>query len=152
MGPFKNLVDDGIELRRSAFECLYNLVEHCLDRVSFHEFAENVEKGLNDVHDIKQLAYLTLIRLTETCPHQIAQHSDAIADTMKVHLLSKPKQNAVKIDNDKQDEMKRMVVRTLVAMKGMQTHERLPKVNELFELVTKDFAPVLAEVKADGSV
>ena len=117
MGPFKNMVrffklkllvisnffqvDDGIELRRSAFEwlvffhflifllivsffSLYNLVEHCLDRVVFHEFVEHVQKGLGDIHDIKQLAYLTIIRLTETCPHQITQHADDIAETMKV--------------------------------------------------------------------
>jgi hypothetical protein len=151
MGPFKNLVDDGIELRRSAFECLYNLVEHCLDRVSFYEFAENVEKGLNDAHDIKQLTYLTLIRLTETCPHQIAQRSDSIADIMKAHLSSKPKQNAVKIDTDKEIEMKRMVIRTLVSMKKMSTHERLPKVNELYEYVTKEFSTLLSEVKNDGA-
>uniref|UniRef100_A0A914QXH1 TATA-binding protein interacting (TIP20) domain-containing protein n=1 Tax=Panagrolaimus davidi TaxID=227884 RepID=A0A914QXH1_9BILA len=151
MGPFKNLVDDGIELRRSAFECLYMLCEHCLDRIPFHEFAENVEKGLTDIHDIKQLSYLTLIRLTETCPHQIAARSDGIAELMKTHLLSKPKQNAVKIDNDKQEEMKRMVCRCLVAMKGMHTHERLPKINELYEMVVKDFAAVLTEVKVDGN-
>uniref|UniRef100_A0AC35G593 TATA-binding protein interacting (TIP20) domain-containing protein n=2 Tax=Panagrolaimus sp. PS1159 TaxID=55785 RepID=A0AC35G593_9BILA len=93
----------------------------------------------------------TLIRLTETCPHQIAARSDGIAELMKTHLLSKPKQNAVKIDNDKQDEMKRMICRCLVAMKGMHTHERLPKINELYEMVVKDFATVLTEVKGDGN-
>lgn len=45
--------------------------------------------------------------------------------------------------------MKRMVIRALVALKDMQTHERLPKVNELFDFVTKDFAQVLAEIRSD---
>jgi cullin-associated NEDD8-dissociated protein 1 len=46
MGPFKHIVDDGLDLRKSAYECLYSLMEHCLDRIDVLEFMNYIELGL----------------------------------------------------------------------------------------------------------
>ncbi len=53
MGPFKHTVDDGLDLRKAAFECMYTLLETCLDRVDSFEFLNHVEDGLKDHYDIK---------------------------------------------------------------------------------------------------
>ena len=53
MGPFKHTVDDGLDLRKAAFECMYTLLETCLDRLDIFEFLSHVEDGLKDHYDIK---------------------------------------------------------------------------------------------------
>ena len=55
MGPFKHTVDDGLDLRKAAFECMYTLLETCLDRLDSFEFLNHVEDGLKDHYDIKVL-------------------------------------------------------------------------------------------------
>ena len=46
MGPFKHTVDDGLDLRKAAFECMYTLLDSCLDQLDVFEFLNHVELGL----------------------------------------------------------------------------------------------------------
>lgn len=73
MGPFKHTVDDGLDLRKAAFECMYTLLESCLDRMEMFEFLNQIECGLKDTYDIKMLTYLILIRLSEVSPSALLQ-------------------------------------------------------------------------------
>lgn len=61
MGPFKHTVDDGLDIRKAAFECMYTLLDSCLDRLDIFEFLNHVEDGLKDHYDIKvSLLYIYL--------------------------------------------------------------------------------------------
>ena len=62
MGPFKHEVDDGLDLRKAAFECMYTLLETCVDRLDIFEFLSHVQDGLKDHYDIKMLTYLMVAR------------------------------------------------------------------------------------------
>ena len=53
MGPFKHEVDDGLDLRKAAFECMYTLLDTCVDRLDIFEFLSHVQDGLKDHYDIK---------------------------------------------------------------------------------------------------
>jgi cullin-associated NEDD8-dissociated protein 1 len=77
MGPFKHTVDDGLDLRKAAFECMYTLLDSCLDRIDIFEFLNHVEDGLKDHYDIKMLTYLMLVRLSTLCPNALLQSKDS---------------------------------------------------------------------------
>lgn len=53
MGPFKHTVDDGLDVRKAAFECMYSLLESCLGQLDICEFLNHVEDGLKDHYDIR---------------------------------------------------------------------------------------------------
>lgn len=73
MGPFKHNIDDGLDIRKAAFECMYTLLDSCLDRIDVFEFLNHVESGLKDHYDIKMLTYLMLARLAQICPSAVLQ-------------------------------------------------------------------------------
>ena len=73
MGPFKHTVDDGLDIRKAAFECMYTLLEQGLDRVDVMQFLEHVIAGLRDHYDIKMLTYLMTARLAHSCPAAVLQ-------------------------------------------------------------------------------
>ena len=43
----------GLDLRKAAFECMYTLLEKCIDRLDIFEFLSHVQDGLKDHYDIK---------------------------------------------------------------------------------------------------
>lgn len=53
MGPFKHTVDDGLDVRKAAFECMYTLLDNCLECLDIFEFLNHVEEGLKDHYDIR---------------------------------------------------------------------------------------------------
>lgn len=53
MGPFKHTVDDGLDVRKAAFECMYSLLESCLGQLDVCEFLNHLEDGLKDHYDIR---------------------------------------------------------------------------------------------------
>lgn len=46
-------MDDGLDVRKAAFECMYTLLESCLDRLDIYEYLNHVEDGLKDHYDIQ---------------------------------------------------------------------------------------------------
>lgn len=88
MGPFKHTVDDGLDLRKAAFECMYTLLDSCLDRLDVFEFLQHVESGLKDHYDIKMLTYLMVARLAQLCPTAVLQSKISfISSTEKLNSL-----------------------------------------------------------------
>ena len=66
MGPFKHEVDDGLDLRKAAFECMYTLLDTCVDRLDIFEFLSHVQDGLKDHYDIKVRTKLIFLLLIDT--------------------------------------------------------------------------------------
>lgn len=116
MGPFKHTVDDGLDIRKAAFECMYTLLEQGLERVDIMQFLEHVQAGLSDHYDIKMLTYLMTARLATLCPAAVLQRLDDFVDPLQATCTLKVKANSVKQEYEKQDELKRSALRAVAAL------------------------------------
>ncbi|CAN9255865.1 unnamed protein product [Alternaria alternata] len=104
MGPFKLKVDDGLEIRKSAYETLYALLEKAFARLSpieVSDFFDRVVAGITDEHDIRILCNLMLTKLMVIAPDQVRSRLDSLAENFRIVLAVKPKENAVKQEIEK---------------------------------------------------
>ncbi|CAF1020526.1 unnamed protein product [Brachionus calyciflorus] len=151
MGPFKHTVDDGLDLRKAAFETMYTLLDSCLDRIDIFEFLNHVEDGLKDHYDIKMLTYLMLVRLSTLCPNALLQRLDRLIEPLVNTCLQKVKSNAVKQEYEKTDELKRSALRAFVALLNITDAEKnnlmrdflaniraTPELAAMFESIQRD--------------
>ncbi|XP_048590232.1 cullin-associated NEDD8-dissociated protein 1 [Nematostella vectensis] len=130
MGPFKHTVDDGLDIRKAAFECMYTLLDTCLDRLDIFEFLNHVEDGLKDHYDIKMLTFLMLVRLASLCPNAVLQRVDILVEPLRQTLQTKVKANSVKQEFEKQDELKRSALRAVVALLYIPDSDKSPLLND----------------------
>ncbi|CAI9623879.1 unnamed protein product [Staurois parvus] len=107
MGPFKHTVDDGLDVRKAAFECMYTLLESCLDQLDIYEYLNHVEDGLKDHYDIRMLTFIILTRLSTLCPSAVLQRLDQLIEPLRATCTTKVKAGSVKQEFEKQDELKR---------------------------------------------
>lgn len=133
MGPFKHRVDDGLDSRKAAFECMYTFLDTCQDQLDIFEFLTYVEHGLNDHYDIKMLTYLMLNRLATLCPSAVLQRMDKLMAPIEEVCKFKPKETSVKQEHDKQDELKRSALRAFDALKSIPIASRHPAIVRFYE-------------------
>ncbi|KAL0093191.1 TATA binding protein interacting protein [Phycomyces blakesleeanus] len=136
MGPFKHKVDDGLEIRKAAYECMYTLLGTCLDKIDVHGFLDRVRAGLEDQHEIKMLGYLMLIRLSKIAIRAVTQKLDDLVSPFKSTLDFKMRSNAVKQEVEKNQELVRATLRCIVALSGLSDQNTTPKFDHFVKEVS----------------
>ena len=111
MGPFKHKVDDGLEIRRSAYETLHALLEPAFPLLDIGKFYDRVIAGVGDEHDIRLLCTLILVKLIPLAPTETHARLDALAEPFRAVLSIKLKDSAVKQDFEKANEESKDVVK-----------------------------------------
>ncbi|CAJ0939502.1 unnamed protein product, partial [Mesorhabditis belari] len=153
MGPFKHQVDNGLDLRKAAFECMFTLLGSCLEKLDVFEFISHLEDGLRDSHhDIRLLAYVNLSKLATLTPAHVMQRLDRICEPLKAQLLFKAKTNAVKQDFDKYDDLKRAAIRTWLILQEMPEGSRQPQLVDIHHTIkgTAELKDMLTAIEKDS--
>ncbi|XP_052763076.1 cullin-associated NEDD8-dissociated protein 1-like [Mya arenaria] len=152
MGPFKHTLDDGLDIRKAAFECMYTLLDSCLDRLDIFEFLNHVEDGLKDHYDIKMLTYLMLVRLSHLCPSAVLQRLDRLVEPLRATCTTKVKANSVKQEFEKQDELKRSAMRAVAALLAVPDADKSPQMNEFLTQIKSntDLAAMFENIQKDA--
>ncbi|KAI0009047.1 cullin binding protein CanA [Xylariaceae sp. FL0662B] len=165
MGPFKHMVDDGLEVRKSAYETLYALMETAFSRVSSLEFYDRIIAGLGDENDIRSLCNLMLSKLIVIDPEETTRRLDTIAECYRKTLSTKLKDGAVKQEVEKQEEAVKSVLRVtlLLAEKtkttlpgtstggaDVQQSVQNPVWQQYWEWVNKDFDKQLKALREES--
>lgn len=148
MGPFKHKVDDGLEIRKSAYETLYALLESpaSRQRIDMSAFYDRIVAGLADEHEIKILCCLVLSKLLVLNPAESGRRMESLAGAFRAVLAFKPKENAVKQELEKVAEQNKAVVKVSVAFQkalGGAGGDEGRQWREYFEWVRRDFAQFL---------
>ncbi|KAL1961206.1 hypothetical protein VTO42DRAFT_3151 [Malbranchea cinnamomea] len=104
MGPFKHKVDDGLELRKSAYETLYTCLDVAFSSLDIRELFERVLAGISDEQDIRTLCNLMLSKLITLCPSEVEARLDRFGPPFQAILTTKPKESAVKQELEKAQE------------------------------------------------
>ncbi|KAE8152902.1 armadillo-type protein [Aspergillus avenaceus] len=104
MGPFKHKVDDGLELRKSAYETLYASLDTTFSLSHISEFFDRILAGIDDEQDIRTICNLMTSKLISLSPEQTQKYLDALSERYGVVLSFKPKENAVKQELEKAQE------------------------------------------------
>ncbi|KAL1433050.1 hypothetical protein MTO96_002025 [Rhipicephalus appendiculatus] len=153
MGPFKHTVDDGLDIRKAAYECMYTLLDTCLEQLDVFEFLNHVEEGLKDHYDIKMLTYLMLVRLSTLCPAAILQRLERLVEPLKTTCGSKIKANSVKQEFEKQDELKRAAMRAFTALLAIPDADKNPLLNEFLSHIksTPELLALYESIQKDTS-
>ncbi|KAJ5241657.1 TATA-binding protein interacting (TIP20) [Penicillium citrinum] len=104
MGPFKHKVDDGLDLRKSAYETLYASLDTSFARSHMEELSDRVIAGVEDEQNIRAISNLMTARLVSIAPAETERRLDALSERYTTVLSFKPKDNAVKQELEKAQE------------------------------------------------
>eukprot|EP00123_Amoebidium_parasiticum_P018557 comp24239_c0_seq1/m.44810 comp24239_c0_seq1/g.44810 ORF comp24239_c0_seq1/g.44810 comp24239_c0_seq1/m.44810 type:complete len:1254 (-) comp24239_c0_seq1:279-4040(-) len=138
MGPFKHVIDDGLDIRKAAFECMYTLLDWCISLVPLDPFLTQVAAGLRDQYDIKMLNHLMLVRLAVLAPAAVLARMDELVKPLQETISKKDPQQAVKQEIEKNDELKRSAMRALVALKKIPEADQNPALAQLLAQIQGD--------------
>ncbi|OQE27290.1 hypothetical protein PENSTE_c004G08320 [Penicillium steckii] len=144
MGPFKHKVDDGLDLRKSAYETLYASLDTSFARNHMGELFDRVIAGVEDEQDIRAISNLMTARLVLIAPAETERRLDALSERYTTVLSFKPKDNAVKQELEKAQEASLGILKITKelskAFPGAEASSELHKWKGYMEWVRKTFA------------
>ncbi|CAI9101498.1 OLC1v1038835C1 [Oldenlandia corymbosa var. corymbosa] len=138
LGPFKHTVDDGLELRKAAFECVDTLLDSCLDQVNPSSFiVPYLKSGLDDHYDVKMPCHLILSKLADKCPSAVLAVLDSLVDPLQKTVSFRPKQDAVKQEVDRNEDMIRSALRAIASLNRISGGDCSHKFKNLMTEISK---------------
>lgn len=113
MGPFKHKVDDGLEIRKAAYETVHSLLgaPSTLGAIDLPALFERLTAGVQDDTDIRTLCTLMLAKLTSLAPEEVRSRLGSLVEPFRAVLARKEREGAVKQEVERLVEEKRDVVR-----------------------------------------
>lgn len=153
LGPFKHKVDDGLEIRKASYECMYTLLDSCLDRLELSTFIANLNDGLKDNVDIKMLCHLMLIRLAQYAPVALVEGLPLLVDSLRITVQTKVSEGAVKQQVERNEEMIRSALRSIAAAAKLPNVESATKFDEFLKqiVLVSPLAEKYAQIVAEES-
>ncbi|KAI3623012.1 TIP120 [Malassezia furfur] len=116
MGPFTVITDDGLDLRKNAFETLFTLLETSLGEMRVADVVQCTVQALQDDDSVKLLGCLMLVRLADLAPTQVAPFLDTVSGPLRAIVTRKVRDNATKQEVEKANELTTAAVRVLARL------------------------------------
>jgi len=154
LGPFKMTVDDGLECRKAAFECVDAMltVAPALLSASDATVAALVGGLADTAYDVKVTAHGSLARLCGCAGAAITvgPHVEKSAEALEKTILAKLKTDAVKQEVDRNDDLVRSAMRCVHALARLQgAMDSSPKLAALVTRTIGGTPALAAKYKAE---
>lgn len=148
MGPFKHKVDDGLDLRKAAYESMFTLAttlprEWQLNLFKDDQFIDRILAGLDDDQDIKVLSCVTIARIISVDVRVLLSKRPSTGATTLEELIKKftailsvqLKDTALKQEVENQIELERNVIRA-----SLQIEEAIKEATSVSDLEFSEWA------------
>ena len=86
LGPFKHKIDDGLELRKAAFECMDMVLDQCRGCLDLNVFLEHLQSGVSDHYDVKMPSHAMLAKLAVISPHIVLMSLEYLVEPLEKTL------------------------------------------------------------------
>eukprot|EP01083_Nonionella_stella_P042265 114251_1 len=151
LGPFKHKIDDGLPLRKAAFQCLETLLEHGGNWINFVDFVRHLQQGLSDVDDIQLLTYQILIKLATWYPEELVQGLHELSTPMMAGIKAKIKEAKTGTDQERATDILRMAVRAVYVIHSIHASRANSQFTTFHARVLKtaQLAPFYREVQLE---
>eukprot|EP00817_Percolomonadidae_sp_ATCC50343_P006611 CAMPEP_0117427284 /NCGR_PEP_ID=MMETSP0758-20121206/7167_1 /TAXON_ID=63605 /ORGANISM="Percolomonas cosmopolitus, Strain AE-1 (ATCC 50343)" /LENGTH=1173 /DNA_ID=CAMNT_0005212837 /DNA_START=60 /DNA_END=3578 /DNA_ORIENTATION=- len=126
LGPFKHRVDDGLELRKSAFECLDILFTTMRsDLINLHEFLDQFVKGFADADgDIVQLSHSLVVRVASHFPRALLSIVPRLCVPLSKSLTKKaPSKQGLETEKVRILELKKSALHVVSALSKLDVDD-----------------------------
>ncbi|KAG0447262.1 hypothetical protein HPP92_028449 [Vanilla planifolia] len=138
LGPFKHNVDDDLEIRKAAFECVDTLLNNCLDQVNSSSFI--VPYLISDHYDVKMPCHLIVSKLVDKCPAAVLAVLDSLVEPLEKTINHKPKLDAVKQEVGRNEDMIRSALRAIASLSRISGGDCSLKFKMLLKHITSSTA------------
>ncbi|GAA5906905.1 uncharacterized protein JCM6883_005725 [Sporobolomyces salmoneus] len=146
MGPFKHKVDDGLDIRKAAYECMHSIFENCLKEITIEPFLVRVIAGLSDEEEIKKICYILIVKLAQVAPSEVTQHLDETVEPFTGPFNFVMKENSTKQDAERSIEQQKSITRCVAVLGRLANKDVAPKFCE-FVTSTIEKGPMSSEYK-----
>jgi len=117
LGPFKHKIDDGLEQRKSAFDCLGILISKCWQSLPEQTTILNaIVGGLTDQYEVKLKCHDLIITLAQSSPTMMLSILDQVVEPFTKTLTTRVKSDAVRQEVDRNEDMLRSCLRAVDAL------------------------------------
>ncbi|KAJ2451488.1 hypothetical protein EV183_003566 [Coemansia sp. RSA 2336] len=121
MGLIKKRVDDGLDARRCAFQCVHMLVRMLPDAVDGRKVVDCVVRGISDDHDIRLLVLQIIHESVAALTPLYAERLDDIADAIRQVQSTKLPKKVVSQEVEKHHAVLKSSVAVLAAFVPVAT-------------------------------
>ncbi|GAA5823321.1 hypothetical protein JCM11251_007565 [Rhodosporidiobolus azoricus] len=127
MGPFKHKVDDGLDVRKAAYECMHTLVDACREQIDLAAYLGRVIEGLKDEEEVKKLCYVMLVKLAQVAPAVVQQRLDDTVQPFAEVFGIVLKDTATKQEAERTLELQRSAIRCIAVLNRLASAATTPK-------------------------
>ena len=149
-GPFKQKVDDGLLIRKAAFQCIDTVLCQLPHRTDLPTVLRHIEGGLVDHEDVQILTYQIMYNLSARCPTALLEVLDSLPNVIMPGIKAKLKEAKGADGSERAKDVLRVAVRALHALHNIEGVEECSAFCKFYQRVLKTnlLAQMLTEMKA----